>query len=648
MQPTSTKLSGRRPLIVGETDLASQNPQLAAQWHPTKNDKQPSEVSARGAYKAWWQCDLGHEWRVSVNNRATGSTGCPFCAGQRVLAGYNDLATLEPLLAAEWAQNNSRTPQDVTVKSGYKAAWLCASGHEWTASVASRAGRGRGCPFCAGQRVIAGENDLGTLNPDVASRWHPDLNASDPSAVMSGTRMKAWWMCPSGHAYQSAVVAQVRGDGCAVCAGKQVSAGSNDLATLRPDLAAEWDSRNDLSPSEVTTGSQRTFWWKCPRGHRWPASVKNRTRGGTGCSVCAGHTVLPGFNDLATLRPDLAAEWHPENKHTPESVTVSSHTPTLWTCAKHHKWSAPVYSRTNGTSGCPECAAQNYSSKFETEVCDFIAGLLPEVDVQRNVRRFKASGIPELDIYIPSLNIAVEANGTYYHSERFKKPGAHRERFDACTALGIRLIQVWEDDWSVRRPTVEAMLAHRLGVSSAPRLYARQAVAGYTTSVEARAFLERHHIQGFTSGTHYVALRSLAGELAAVAVFRKTEASGKTLRLERYATSMHVIGGHSKVIAFLERDVPGWESLVTFADLEVSQGDLYECTGWVRDGEISPDYRYLVRGRRVHKFGYRLARFRNDPKLKFEEGMTERELAALNGLYRVWDSGKIRYRYTRS
>ena len=75
----------------------------------------------------------------------------------------------------------------------------------------------------------------------------------------------------------------------------------------------------------------------------------------------------------------------------------------------------------------------------------------------------------------------------------------------------------------------------------------------------------------------------------------------------------------------------------------MSDGGLYDALGFTADKELPPDYKYVVDGKRVHKFSYRRKRFRADPDLRYEEGLSERELAYLNGLGRVWDCGKIRY-----
>jgi len=158
-------------------------------------------------------------------------------------------------------------------------------------------------------RLRPGCNDLATLRPDLAAQWDPDRNGElAPQDVTAGSGRKAWWRCDRGHAWEAAVRNRASGSGCTVCTGKQVLAGINDLATVRPDLAAQWhpDRNGELAPQDVTVGSNRKVWWRCDRGHAWKATVARRA-GGRGCPVCAGKQVLAGFNDLATVRPDLAA-----------------------------------------------------------------------------------------------------------------------------------------------------------------------------------------------------------------------------------------------------------------------------------------------------------------------------------------------------
>lgn len=96
------------------------------------------------------------------------------------------------------------------------------------------------------------------------------------------------------------------------------------------------------------------------------------------------------------------------------------------------------------------------------------------------------------------------------------------------------------------------------------------------------------------------------------------------------------------MLSFVEKgEVAG--TFVTFSDTQISDGGLYASNGFVVDSLLSPDYSYLVGGQRVHKFNYRKARFEKDPELLFNEDMTERKLAELNDIPRIWDSGKVRW-----
>ena len=112
-------------------------------------DLTPNDVSAGSQKKVWWQCSKGHEWLAAVCYRNNGG-GCPICSGKKVLAGYNDLATLNPELVKEWhpIKNGTLTPSDVTSGSSKKVWWLCEKGHEWDAIICNRSKKKSGCPFC--------------------------------------------------------------------------------------------------------------------------------------------------------------------------------------------------------------------------------------------------------------------------------------------------------------------------------------------------------------------------------------------------------------------------------------------------------------------------------------------------------------------
>ena len=153
-EPVWETAAGKQ-IIPGENDLASQVPQLAAQWHPDKNGAlRPENVSPNSNRKVWWLCPLGHAWKATVTSRSREGAGCPFCAGRKVWPGFNDLETVEPKVAAQWhpTLNGQLTPRMVTAGSRRKVWWQCPEGHVWKAVVYSRAGKRKcGCPVCAGR-----------------------------------------------------------------------------------------------------------------------------------------------------------------------------------------------------------------------------------------------------------------------------------------------------------------------------------------------------------------------------------------------------------------------------------------------------------------------------------------------------------------
>jgi hypothetical protein len=328
------------------------------QWDYQKNDEvSPETFTAGSGYQAWWLCEKSHSWQASINHRHRG-TACPVCANRIVVKGENDLATVNPTLAAEWnyEKNDDVNPCDVPNGTHRKVWWRCAKGHEWEAEIISRVA-GTGCPCCSGRAVKKGETDLATLSPDLADQFDMKKNKGVfPSDICFSTNKKYWWRCGLGHSWLASANTRQR-RGCPVCSGKKVEVGFNDLFTLNPTLAAQWDySQNVLKPTEVTAHSGRYVWWICTKGHSWEAQIKDR-QAGNGCPYCSGRFAIPGKTDLATVKPELLSEWdYTKNKNVkPEYVTSQSNKYVWWKCKHGHSWSAPVYRRYGG-SGCPTCA----------------------------------------------------------------------------------------------------------------------------------------------------------------------------------------------------------------------------------------------------------------------------------------------------
>lgn len=353
--------------------------------------------------------------------------------------------------------------------------------------------------------------------------------------------------------------------------------------------------------------------------------------GKTGCRICDKENRLTSLDDFI-----LRVEKIHSNKYGFDKVVLTNGlqgTVTL-KCLKHDEYfTYSIFRVLQGLEGCLKCRT-NGTSKKEKEVSGFIEEL--GFNIIKNDRTLIKPR--ELDIYIPSKNIAIEFNGLYWHSDRYLDNNYHYNKWRSCHDKGVRLISIWEDDWDNKRVIVENHIKSVLGVNNQPRIYARNTIVKNINKNDARDFLNENHIQGFVGSSVYLGLFSDTS-LVAIASFTK---KGNDYLLSRYATSCSVIGGHSKLVSYFEKNY-SYNKLITFADRTFSNGDLYRQTGWVVDGEVPADYYYIVDNVRFHKFGFRKERFKKDPNLIFETGKTESELAVLNRLDRIWDAGKVRF-----
>ena len=351
------KCSGRVPTPT--TSLQALYPQLAREWHPTKNGTlTPNDVVPGSGTKVWWRCqiDTSHEWAAVIASRVHGN-GCLICSGQ-VATPTTCLSYLRPDLAVEWhpTKNRPLTPDDVKPGSGRKVWWQCQvePAHIWHMTINYRA-QGHRCPMC---------QSLQALYPRLAAEWHPTKNGTlTPDTVKARGEQKAWWQCrknPS-HEWQASISSRVRGGKCHICVSKKVTLATS-LQALYPHIAAEWHpvKNGKLTPDQVLPRSNKKVWWRCQSdpSHEWESMITNRIKGeGTRCPLCSG-LIATSMTSLRALYPHLAAEWHPTKNGilTPDDVIPGSEKRVWWRCQGKitHEWEARIYDRTR-SSNCPGC-----------------------------------------------------------------------------------------------------------------------------------------------------------------------------------------------------------------------------------------------------------------------------------------------------
>ena len=244
------------------------------------------------------------------------------------------------------------------------------------AAISSRV-RKLGCPYCAGQRTVVGENDLQSWcqanNHSLLLEWDYEKNDMDPSSIQKTSNRKVWWKCVKGHEWKAVIANRVHGTRCPYCyTGNDTTIRDKSTfekwckETQNEKLLMEWDydKNGDIRPDTVTKASHKKVWWKCAEGHEWEAQIKSRTYN-HGCPFCSGtyKRAILGKNDLVTWCKDnkkeyIIKEWDYEANDgmMPEMFTFGSHKTINWICEKGHRWKAVIKERTKFRGNmCPEC-----------------------------------------------------------------------------------------------------------------------------------------------------------------------------------------------------------------------------------------------------------------------------------------------------
>lgn len=272
-----------------------------------------------------------------------------------------------------------------------------------------------------------------------------------------------------------------------------------------------------------------------------------------------------------------------------------------------------------------------HSSMGEREVAAALFGF--GLDIVENDRTIISP--KELDVYIPEKGIAIEFNGLYWHSEKYRDKHEHYDKWKLCKDKGVSLIQIWEDDWRDRRNVVESVLQIKLGIVE---IASNISIDKNVSWVEASQFLDNHHILGQIKATRYYGLRDNNGILVGLACFTKSHGRWN---LARFAASKVIPSGLEVILDSFRANNSG--PIQTTVDLTISDGSTYLENGFTLKEIIDPSYYFVVEGSRVQKYMLKKKDFFTDTELYFEPGRSLSELAELNDIPKVYDAGKAVY-----
>ncbi len=465
-------------------------------------------------------------------------------------------------------------------------------------------------------------------------------------------KQKLEYICPEGHLGRITLNSFLSGGGCRICSNKKKGKSSKNIKRLKEltkKQRVSWDrivkgfakvGLELLSAEEDYINQFTKLKFKCKNGHIGETTWDS-IRNGRGCKICGIQKVKKA------LRRDLneVISFIEDNGYKVLNTEKFENTKSklLLGCPQGHTFLMHFNSFQQGHR-CPICSKS--ISKEEIELTDTIKKYFP--DLKSRDRQLISPY--ELDIVIPSKNVAIEYCGIYWHSEQQgKDKDYHLNKLRLCNELGYNLITVFSDEYINKKDVVISRILNKLGKSPQYKVYARDCVIEEINPTTKRDFLNKYHLQGNDKSKVRLGLK-YGDRLVSVMTFsygsisKGNKPKENEYELSRFCSrhDVLVVGGASKLLKyFIDNYNPNY--IFSYADRRWSNGELYYKLGFELVGETPPNYWYVLRNRRFHRFGFRKSEL---PKRleTFDPNLTEYQNMLNNGYDRIWDCGSLKFK----
>ena len=487
----------------------------------------------------------------------------------------------------------------------------------------------QGCPKCGGaQKSNVDEFIL------KAKKVHGDKY--DYSKVeYINNKTKVCIICPEHGEFWQDPHNHLKGKGCPECAESLIKPLKYTTEEFIQKCKENHIIKYDYSKTEYK-GMDYKVCITCPEhGEFWQSAYLHFN--GSDCPKC--ENAVNGFKKRKSTEEfiERSKKVHGDKYNYSKTNYITAKEKVCIICPKHGEfWQSPWHHMKG--NGCPKCVSP--TSKAEREICEYVKSIVGEDNVISNDRIILKG--KEIDIYVPSLKIGIEYNGLYWHTKDKKY---HIEKTEGCKKQGIKLIQIFEDEYVNNKDIVLSKIAHILGkCENLDKIMARKCEIREVTTEIAKPFLEKNHIQGFGSGTIYLGAY-YNDILMGIMAFKKEKDSWE---LTRFASNNQYVcqGIGGKLFKYFVTHYNPIE-IKSFADRRWTvneENNLYIKLGFKFDGYVEPDYKYYNPEdgcKRQHKFGFRKARL--NKKYGLPLTMTESEMTEKLGYIKVYDAGLIRY-----
>lgn len=498
--------------------------------------------------------------------------------------------------------------------------------------------RGNSCPKCANLKRGRFDRLDTELFIDKAKEVHGD-KYDYSKTVYINARNKVCIICPEHGEFWQNPASHLQGLGCPKCAGQNRN--NDDFIKLAKNKHGD---KYDYSKSHFTKMNEKVC-IICPEhGEFWQTPAKHLR--GQGCPVCAKENTA---KKICIQRDDFikrAREIHGDKYDYSKINFETLHDKIEIICPTHGSFYQYAYDHLNGHA-CPHCGCN--TSEGENEIYKSLQILIPNVEKRK--RGLLGDG-REIDIYISDRQIGIEYNGLRWHTEYFGKDKFyHLNKTEAAQQRGIKLIQIFEDEYLGNKELVIKKLRHIIGENKdLPKIMARKCKVVEINNALAKVFLNKNHIQGYSNTT--MSLGCYYQEhLVGVMCFTKENMDGYWI-LNRFATDNDYIcnGVGGKLFSYFIRNYNPIH-IKSFADRRWTldeTNNLYTKLGFKLTEVLKPEYRYVSinnPNRRIHKFNLRKKEIHR--RYGMDMDMTEKEMVEKIGLTKIWDCGLYRYEWTK-
>jgi len=475
---------------------------------------------------------------------------------------------------------------------------------------------GSGCPICMGAKKKSSEQVVLEFR-----KVHGDkYDYTDTVYVNNKTKVSV--RCPYHGTFLINPNNHKKGYGCPKCGKRYARTREEWIEEFRNVHGDKYDY------SEIQDlNSQGTITIVCKKHAPFRTTSNSHIRG-RGCAKCSAEARgVSRRLDYAETLPRNVILVSPENPHKKEPATFF--------CDEHGEFKSTVDNVVKSYHGCPKCASAFQRSKAELELFEFVSTITTAEQSNRTLLDGK-----ELDIYIPEHRLAIEYCGIYWHcEERGKDKYYHFDKWKKCKDRGIRLLTIFEDEdlEKVKNVIQSALGARRKGI------FARRLSVREISADSATLFLNNYHLQG--SCAKRVSYGAYDEDvLVSVMSFGHTSRQSRhAWELRRFCTDNRTHPGIASKLwnAFLRDHDP--TSVVSLSDRRYFTGDMYEKLGFTWDGDVTPDYAYVIGSQRFHKSGFRKSAIKRRHPEIYDSDLTEREMMSIAGYGRIWDCGKDRW-----